>query len=75
MSLCKVGDVDVVADPCAVGGGIVVAKHMQLFQAADSDLSDIRDKVIGYTVWILPDSAAFMCADRVEITKQDRIKR
>ena len=59
--------VDVIPNPRAVGGGIIVTKHLQAGQFADCHLRNIGHQVVGDAVGVLPDGAAFVGADGVEI--------
>ncbi len=51
----QVYHMDIVTHTGAVGGGIVAAKHTQLFQLADCHLRDIGNQIVGDTVGVFTD--------------------
>lgn len=72
--LCKVHDVDVVADGSPVNGAIVAAKHSKRFAAACDDLLDVRQEVIGGGSLVhrgLPKGSAWVVGDGVEVSQED----
>ncbi|CWR93580.1 Uncharacterised protein [Neisseria meningitidis] len=71
MPFCQIHHMNIVAHTGAVGGRIIAAEYRQLRQPARSHLADIGQKVVGNAVGLFADQAAFMRADRVEITQQN----
>ena len=71
MTVCKIHDMDVVANAGAVGRGIVAAEDAELREDAVGDTGDIGEQIIGDTVRILSDETGRMCADRVEVAQAD----
>ena len=69
----QVHHVDVVADAGAVGGGVVVAKDVDLFQLADRHLGDVGHQVVGDAVGVLADQARLVGADGVEVAQHRHI--
>lgn len=55
----------------AVPGWVVDAVDVELGAAADGDLLDVRKKVVGDAPGVLPDVAAPVSADGVEVPEQD----
>ena len=68
-------DVDVVADAGAVGGGIVVPKHGEMWSLAHRHLLDVRHQVVRDPLRVLADLARLVRAHRVEVAQQDDIPR
>ena len=71
----QVYHMDVVPDAGAVGGGVVIAVDMELFQLAHGHLSDVGHQVVGDAVGVLADEAAFMGTDGVEVPQQGHVQR
>ncbi|MNF55723.1 hypothetical protein D3C84_371950 [compost metagenome] len=61
---------DVVAHAGAVRRRVVVAKHPQFLELADTDLADVGQQVVGNAVGIFADEATLMGTDRVEVAQQ-----
>ena len=70
MAFGQVHHVDVVPHAGAVGGGIVVAEHVEMGPLAQSYLGDEGHKVVGGAVGRLPQQGAGMGSHRVEIAQQ-----
>ena len=70
MACGQIHHVNVVPNPGAVVGGIVVAENTQFFAFANGYLGDERQQVVGDAVGIFPDQTAFVGADGVEVAKQ-----
>ena len=71
MALGQVNDMDIIPDAGTIGRRIIIAENGELFQLADSHLGDEGNKVIGQAGRILTDEAGLMCADGVEVAKQN----
>ena len=74
MAAGQVHDMDVVADAGAVGGGVVIAEDMDLFQLAHSHLGDVGHEVVGDAVGVLADEAGLVGADGVEVAQQSHVQ-
>ena len=61
---------DVVADTGAIGGGVIVAEHLQLRQFSHRDLGDEGHQIVRDAVRVLADPSAGVRADRVEVAQQ-----
>ena len=70
MALGQVHHMDIVPDPGAVPGGVVVAEDPQLREAADGRLGDVGHEVVGDAVGGLADEAAGVGAHGVEVPQQ-----
>ena len=68
-------DVDVVADAGAVGGGIVVPEHGEMWSLAHRHLLDVRHQVVRDPLRVLADLARLVRAHRVEVPQQDDVPR
>src|SRR5262249_56494884 len=80
VSARQVDDVDVVADPGAVPGGIVASEYPHPVANAHGDLSDIRHEVVGNALRVLPYQPARVGSDRIEVAQQlaptgERVRR
>ncbi|CWR95982.1 Uncharacterised protein [Neisseria meningitidis] len=71
MAFCQIHHMNIVAHSRTIGGWIIAAEYRQLRQPARSHLADIGQKVVGNTVGLFADQAAFVRADRVEIAQQN----
>ena len=69
VAFCQIHHVDVITHACAVMGGPVAAKHLQLFAAADGDLGNEGKEVVGDAQGVLSDLAAGVGTHGVEITE------
>ena len=67
MSPGQVYYVDIISDAGSVGGVVVVAEYVKLFQLAYGNLGDVGHQVIGDTVGVLADGSALMGTDGIEI--------
>src|SRR5699024_10205694 len=67
----QVHHVQVVTDPGAVGGVVVVAEHFEVWTVPRGHLGDVGEQVVGHPLGVLPDEAAGVCTDRVEVTQGD----
>ena len=65
---------DVVADPAAVGGVVVVAVHLEALTSAHRHLHHVRQHVARHPGRVLAEQAAGMGADRVEVAQRERGK-
>ena len=70
----EVDDVDVVAETCAVGCFVIVAKNMKLREFAGGDFHDVRHEVVWDAVGVLTEETGDVVADGIEITKGDNIE-
>ena len=59
--------VDIISDAGSVGGVVVVAEYVKLFQLAYGNLGDVGHQVIGDAVGVLADGSALMGTDGIEI--------
>ena len=66
----QVHHVDVIPDAGAVGGGVIVAEHMELLQPTGGHAGDIWQQIIGDALGQLTDQAGGVGADGVEIAQQ-----
>ena len=66
-------DVDVVADAGAVGGGIVVPKHGEMWSLAHRHLLDVRHQVVRDPLRVLADHPRRVRAHRVEVAQQAHV--
>ena len=66
----QVDDMDVVAHPGAIGGGVIGAEDPQAWQLAHRHLGDEGQEVVGDAVGVLADAAAGVGADGVEVAQQ-----
>ena len=71
VGLGHVHDVDVVADPAAVGGVVVVAVHLKALAPAHRHLHHVRQHVARHPGRVLAEQAAGMGAGRVEIAQRE----
>ena len=69
VALGQVHHVDVVAHPGAVHRGVVLPVHVQVLQFAHRHLGDVGDQVVGDALGVLPDAAALVGADGVEVAE------
>ena len=65
---------DVIAHAGAVGGGIVVAEDVHLFQLAHGHLGDVGHQVVGDAVGVLADQAGLVGTDGVEVAQQGHVQ-
>ena len=70
MAECKVNNVNIVTNTCSVRSIIIVAEYIKVVKLTDSNLSDIRHKVVRNTVRVFAHCAALVSTDRVEITEK-----
>ena len=70
----QVHHVDVVPHAGAVGGGVVVAKDVDLLQLAHGHLGDVGHQVVGDAVGVLADQAGLMGADGVEVAQHRHVQ-
>ena len=70
MTSRQIDDVDVVTHPGAVHRVVVIAEDLQPIASPNGNLGDERQQVVGDTVWVFTDGAAWMCARRVEVAEQ-----
>ena len=75
VALGQVHHMNIIPDAGAVGGIVVVAIDVELFQLAHRHLGDIGHQVVGDAVGVLADQAALMGADGIEIPQQGHIQR
>jgi hypothetical protein len=73
MALGEVHHVDVVAQPRAVGHGVVAVPHAELLELAGGHLEQEGHQVVGNTVGILADQAALVGSHRIEVAKQAHV--
>ena len=69
MSLCQVGDVDVISDGRAVFRGVIVTKNGEVGPPADSDLREVREEIVWDAKGIFAEGAAGMGAGGIEIAE------
>ncbi|MCY1446871.1 hypothetical protein D9M71_634630 [compost metagenome] len=67
MTCGQVADMDIVADSGPVDSGVVTAVHGQPAQSSDRHLGNVREQVVGNTVWIFADEPTLMGADWIEV--------
>ena len=73
MACCQINHMNIVSYPCSVRCGIVISEDTQTFQFAHSHLSNVRYQVVGNSLGIFTDKAAFMGPDRIKIPEQNYI--
>ena len=71
MAVRQIHHMDIVADAGSVRRIIIVSEYAYLFQLAYRHLGNIGRQVVGDSLRILADHAAFMSAHRVEVAEQD----
>ena len=64
---------DVIADTRTVMCLVVVSENAETVPFSDGYLCHIRNEIVGDPFWIFSDAAAFVCADRIEITQKDDV--
>ena len=69
MAFCQIHHVDVIAYTGAVMGRPVSPKNLELFAAADGDLGDKGEEVVGNAEGVFSDLAAGVGAHGVEVTE------
>src|SRR5699024_3193946 len=74
MAAGQVHHMDVVPHAGAVGGVIVVAVDMDLFQLARRHLGDVGHQVVGDAVGVFADQAGRMGPDGVEVAQQRHVQ-
>ena len=73
MSSCKIHDMNVIPHTGSVRRIIIVSEDTQLLQLADRNLRNVGHKVVRNALRVFSDHPRRMCADRVEVTKQDDV--
>ena len=73
MGLGEVGYVDVVAEACAVGGGVVVAEDAEALALANGGLGYEGDQIVGHAAGKFADEGAGMRSDGVEVAEGDAV--
>lgn len=73
MSLCQVNHMDVVTHAGAVRGIIIITEYVEIFKLSNSHLCNIRNQVVGDSLGIFSNQAAFMGTDGIEVTQKHHI--
>ncbi|MNO02521.1 hypothetical protein D3C76_1603170 [compost metagenome] len=55
MAISQIDYMNVVAYPCSIMGGVVIAEYCKLFELAYAHLADVGKQVVGDPIGILPD--------------------
>ena len=75
VALGQIHHMDIVPHAGAVGGGVVVAVDVKLFQLTHRHLGNIRHQVVGDAVGVLAHQAGLVGADGVEVAQQRHVQR
>ncbi len=75
MCFGKIHDIDEVTNARSVGSVIVVAENAKFLSDSDSSLGQIGNEVLGHTIGEFSDLCRRVCADRIEIAKQNALER
>lgn len=73
MTARKVDNVDVVAYAGAIGGGVVVAEHLNALQLSNGNLGNVGKQVVWDVLRVFADATGNVRTDGIEVAKQNDV--
>lgn len=73
MAFCNIDNMDVVADASAINRVVIVAEYHQFRALAGGDLGNVGHEVVGCSLRVFTNQAAFVRADRIEVAQDHEL--
>ena len=73
MSQCQIHHMDVIPYAGSIRSIVIISEYAQALQFSDGHLRHIGKQVVGNTLGIFTDHAAFMSSDGIKVTEQDHV--